>query len=63
MLIGYGETQMAVYRNQPLLCVGIVKFLMSLFLIMYGHLSPHKRSKSDWLMGGTDALWWGRPPM
>jgi hypothetical protein len=36
MLSGYDETQMAVYRNQPLLCSGIVKFLMSLFLILYG---------------------------
>ncbi len=36
MLIGYGETQMAIYRNQPLLCFGIVKFLVSLFLIVYG---------------------------
>src|SRR5258707_5336785 len=24
-----------------------------------GHLSPHKRSKSHWWMGVTDALWWG----
>jgi len=36
MLIGYGKTKIAVYRNQPLLCFGIVKFLMSLFLILYG---------------------------
>lgn len=36
MLIGYGETQMAVCRNQPFLCFGIFKFLMSLFLILYG---------------------------
>src|ERR1019366_9085907 len=36
MLIGYGETQTAVNGNQPLLCSGIVKSLMSLFLILYG---------------------------
>ena len=36
MLIGHGETETAVYRNQPLFCFGIVKFLMSLFLILYG---------------------------
>src|SRR5580698_7783156 len=36
MLIGCGETQMAGCRNQPLLCSGILKFLMSLFLILYG---------------------------
>ena len=36
MLIEYGQTQMAIYRNQPLLCFAIVKFLMWLFLILYG---------------------------
>lgn len=36
VLIGYGETQVAAYRNQPLPCFGIAKFLMSLFLILYG---------------------------
>jgi hypothetical protein len=36
MLIGYGETQMAGWRNRPLLCFGILKFLMSLFLILPG---------------------------
>lgn len=36
MLIEYGETQTVVYRNQPLLCFGIVKFIMSLFLFLYG---------------------------
>jgi hypothetical protein len=34
MLIGYGETQMAGSRNQPLLHFGILKFLTSLFLIL-----------------------------
>ena len=34
--VGRMWTQMAVYRNQPLPCFGIVKFLMSLFLILYG---------------------------
>jgi hypothetical protein len=36
MLIGYGETQMAGCRNQPLLYFGILKFIMSLFLILPG---------------------------
>ena len=36
MLIGYAETQMAGHRNQPLLCFGIVKLLMSLFLMLCG---------------------------
>jgi hypothetical protein len=31
---------MAVYRNQPLLCFGSVKFLISLFLILYGASLP-----------------------
>lgn len=36
MLSGYGETQMAVDRNHPLLCFGIVKFLIPFFLILFG---------------------------
>jgi hypothetical protein len=36
MLIGYGETQMPGFRSRPLLCLGILKFLMSLFLILPG---------------------------
>jgi hypothetical protein len=40
MQIRCGETQMAVYRNQPLLCFGIVKSLMSFFLILYGASLP-----------------------
>lgn len=36
MLIGYGETQMAGCRNQPLLCLGILKFLMLLSLFLPG---------------------------
>jgi len=35
-LIGYGEMQMAGCRNQPLRCLGILKFLMSLLLILHG---------------------------
>ena len=34
--VGRIWTQLAVYRNQPHLCFGIVKFLMSLFLILHG---------------------------
>jgi hypothetical protein len=36
MLIEYGNTEMVAYRNQPRLCFGIVKFLMSIFLILFG---------------------------
>lgn len=36
MLIQYGETQIASCRDRPLLCFGILKFLMSLFLILPG---------------------------
>ena len=36
MLIVYSETQMADCRNQPFLCYGLLKFLMSFFLICYG---------------------------
>jgi len=36
MLIGYGEARMAACRNQPLLCLGILKLLMLFFLILPG---------------------------
>jgi hypothetical protein len=36
VLIESGETQMAGCRNQPLLCFGILRFVMSLFLILHG---------------------------
>jgi hypothetical protein len=56
ILVGYGETQMAVYRNQSLLCFGVVKFLMSLFLILYGASLPAQTLEIR-LLDGRD----GRP--
>jgi hypothetical protein len=56
MLIGYGETQMAGCRNQPLLYFGILKFLMSLFLISYG-VSLSAQTLEITLMNGRN----GRP--
>jgi hypothetical protein len=42
---------MAVYRNQPLPCFGIVKFLMSLFLILYGASLSAQTLKITWVDG------------
>jgi hypothetical protein len=56
MLIGYGETQMAGCRNPPLLYFGILKFLMSLFLISYG-VSLSAQTLEITLMDGRN----GRP--
>lgn len=36
MLIGYGEMQMAIFRKEPLRCLGRVKFLVLLFLVSPG---------------------------